>query len=180
MENARVDKANARCLDIFRSKIPSLKKNNGEWIGKCPFHDDSTPSFSLHNKTGDWLYYCFGCLAKGSVIEFVQKMDNCSLSEAVKKIRFLTGDWGRDKESVAVFSRVGGTPEVKSIPLAKYAPLVEQMGNVDVIEFLNSRGIRTGTAMNCMVGYRQEIPGAKEKDWLCFPSIEGDKVTGIK
>lgn len=39
----------------------------------CPFHDDSTPSFSFSDSLK--VYHCFGCGAKGTVIEFTKEME---------------------------------------------------------------------------------------------------------
>ena len=39
---------------------------------KCPFHDDKDPSLSLDDKKN--VFYCFGCQAKGDVIEFYRKV----------------------------------------------------------------------------------------------------------
>ena len=38
--------------------LPSAKKNGNSLIAKCPFHDDSNPSFSVDLTSGK--YHCFG------------------------------------------------------------------------------------------------------------------------
>lgn len=55
----------------------------------CPFHDDHTPSLKLNRD----YFYCFGCGAKGDVIDLTAKLYDLSLSEAVSK---LAGDFGID------------------------------------------------------------------------------------
>jgi len=47
----------------------------------CPFHDDSSPSLSIHKKTNRWK--CFGCNAGGDTIDLVMKKQNVSFVEAV-------------------------------------------------------------------------------------------------
>ena len=86
MENLDTIKSDPRVLDIYRERV-YLKKDNGNWIGKCPFHSEKTGSFVVNNKQGNWLHKCFGCNESGSVVDLVQKMDNCSTGEAIKKIR---------------------------------------------------------------------------------------------
>ena len=39
--------------------------------GRCPFHEERTPSFSVN--PAEKLYYCFGCGAGGDVIKFVAR-----------------------------------------------------------------------------------------------------------
>ncbi len=41
---------------------------------KCPFHKDKNPSLSLSNEKN--VFHCFGCGAKGDIIEFVRRLEN--------------------------------------------------------------------------------------------------------
>ena len=54
---------------------------NRRGMAQCPFHDDHTPSMIL-----DQNYYCFGCHAKGDVIDFVSKLFGITSIEAVRKL----------------------------------------------------------------------------------------------
>ena len=49
---------------------------------RCPFHDDRHPSLKLNPD----FYYCFGCGAKGDVIDLVARRFDLSLYEAARKI----------------------------------------------------------------------------------------------
>lgn len=44
----------------------------------CPLHGDTDPSFSMTFKEEDgiWIYQCFGCGAKGTIIDFVQERNS--------------------------------------------------------------------------------------------------------
>ena len=53
---------------------------------RCPFHHDPTPSLKIYDAGGRRGWYCFGCHAGGSVIDFVMKHDVCSFPSAVKAI----------------------------------------------------------------------------------------------
>lgn len=61
----------------------------------CPFHDDRHPSMKLNED----YFYCFGCGAKGDVIEFTSKLFGINAQEAAQK---LSADFGikADKPSV--------------------------------------------------------------------------------
>ena len=62
-----------------------LKKSGAQnFTGLCPFHQEKTPSFSVH--VGGQYFYCFGCAAKGDVFSFVQKIENITFHEAVRLI----------------------------------------------------------------------------------------------
>jgi len=52
------------------------------YMGRCPFHTEKTPSFSVH---GAYQFYkCFGCNAGGDVIKFVMEVERLSFYEALK------------------------------------------------------------------------------------------------
>jgi len=70
----------ADIVQIVSSYVP-LKKSGQRYTGLCPFHNEKTPSFSVDPQKQ--LYYCFGCKAGGSVIQFVMDIEHMSFQEAV-------------------------------------------------------------------------------------------------
>ncbi|MGA8491009.1 MAG: DNA primase [Terriglobales bacterium] len=62
-----------------------LKKAGAQnYSGLCPFHDEKTPSFSVHATRQ--FYHCFGCGVSGDVFTFVQKIENITFVEAVRAV----------------------------------------------------------------------------------------------
>ena len=59
-----------------------LRKAGANYSGRCPFHDERTPSFSV-NPT-EKLYYCFGCGAGGNLFGFVQEKESLDFAGAVE------------------------------------------------------------------------------------------------
>lgn len=51
-------------------------------MGRCPFHGDRSPSFSVNRD----FYYCFGCKASGDVIKFVTELLGLSFEEACEDL----------------------------------------------------------------------------------------------
>lgn len=51
---------------------------------KCPFHSERSASFKAYPGTRG--YYCFGCGAHGSVIDFVMRFFGLSFGDSIKKI----------------------------------------------------------------------------------------------
>ncbi|MDI1334584.1 MAG: DNA primase, partial [Lacunisphaera sp.] len=71
---------------LVRAKGVELKPHGGGHLaGRCPFHDDKTPSFIV--TPGKNLFHCLGCGAGGSVIDFVMKHDGLSFRHAVEVLR---------------------------------------------------------------------------------------------
>ena len=54
----------------------------------CPFHEDRVPSFRVYLNTNR--YYCFGCGAKGDVIELVQRLEGVSFRQALQRLAAVT------------------------------------------------------------------------------------------
>ncbi|MBQ1947986.1 MAG: DNA primase [Clostridia bacterium] len=61
-----------------------LKRSGGGMVGLCPFHNEKTPSF--HVSPQKQLYYCFGCGAGGTVIQFAMQMENLEFPDAVRHL----------------------------------------------------------------------------------------------
>ncbi len=59
-----------------------LRKAGAAFSGRCPFHEERTPSFSV-NPT-EKLYYCFGCGVGGDLFGFVQAKESLDFAGAVE------------------------------------------------------------------------------------------------
>lgn len=59
-----------------------LKRAGTRFTGRCPFHAEKTPSFSV-NPQGQF-YHCFGCGESGDVFSFVMKYHHMEFPEALK------------------------------------------------------------------------------------------------
>jgi DNA primase catalytic core len=71
---------------LVRAKGVELHPHGtGHLAGRCPFHQDDTPSFIV--TPGKNLFHCLGCGAGGSVIDFVMKHDGLSFRHAVEVLR---------------------------------------------------------------------------------------------
>jgi DNA primase len=68
-------------VDVASENI-ELKKTGNRYMGRCPFHGDRSPSFSVNKD----FYYCFGCKETGDVISFVTKLHGLSFEEACEDL----------------------------------------------------------------------------------------------
>src|SRR6478672_1313406 len=64
------------------SERTQLRKAGARYMGRCPFHEERTPSFSVNPL--EKFYYCFGCGAKGDVITFVRETEQLDFAGAVE------------------------------------------------------------------------------------------------
>jgi DNA primase len=54
----------------------------GRYVGLCPFHQEKTPSFNVHQSRQ--FYKCFGCGVHGDALSFVMEIDGLTFPEALK------------------------------------------------------------------------------------------------
>jgi len=71
-------------LDVVLRKYSVEFKGN---MCNCPIHLEDTPSCHLYWKTNSW--YCFGCHKGGSVIDLVQGIESCDLSQAINILKVM-------------------------------------------------------------------------------------------
>ncbi|OQX94751.1 DNA primase [candidate division KSB1 bacterium 4572_119] len=68
-------------VDLISNYL-TLKKAGKSFVGLCPFHTDSSPSF--HVNPNNQLYYCFGCQKGGNVFNFLMEVEKMSFREALE------------------------------------------------------------------------------------------------
>jgi DNA primase len=66
-----------------------LRRVGSRWTGRCPFHEERTPSFSVN--AVEKLFYCFGCSKGGDLITFVRESEGLDFAEAVEWLADRTG-----------------------------------------------------------------------------------------
>lgn len=73
-------KERADVVEVISGYI-ALKKTGKEFLGCCPFHNESTASFTVTPHKG--LAYCFGCAWGGGAIKFLMELNRVSFVDAV-------------------------------------------------------------------------------------------------
>jgi DNA primase len=72
-------------VSLFTSFGVHLEKKGKSWMGRCPWHEDSTPSLSVDLEKG--LYNCFGCGESGDAFDLVMKERGLDFPSAVKFLK---------------------------------------------------------------------------------------------
>ncbi|MFT7144526.1 MAG: DNA primase [Alphaproteobacteria bacterium] len=75
--------------DVISKHAVGMKKKGRDWWACCPFHNEATPSFHIHESKG--YYHCFGCGAHGNVFDFVKEVRGGSFVDAVTYLGELSG-----------------------------------------------------------------------------------------
>ncbi|SPE27917.1 DNA primase [Candidatus Sulfotelmatobacter sp. SbA7] len=77
-------KLQADIVRIVGDYVKLKKAGAQNYSGLCPFHNEKTPSFSVHATRQ--FFHCFGCGTSGDVFSFVQKIENVTFPEAVRSV----------------------------------------------------------------------------------------------
>lgn len=77
-------KSQVNIVDIISQTISLYPKGNS-LVGLCPFHEDTNPSLNVSVRKQR--FNCFACDQKGDVIDFVQKSQNCTFSQALNMLQ---------------------------------------------------------------------------------------------
>lgn len=74
-------KSRLSIVDVISQYMTLTSKGDRFW-GRCPFHEDKTPSFSVLPEKG--FYHCFSCKKSGSIFDFIMEMEHLTFSEALQ------------------------------------------------------------------------------------------------
>jgi DNA primase len=77
-------KQQADIVRVVGDYVKLRKAGAQNFAGLCPFHNEKTPSFSVHATRQ--FFHCFGCGVSGDVFAFVQKIENVTFPEAVRAV----------------------------------------------------------------------------------------------
>ena len=123
--------------------------------GVCPFHDEAEGSFTVYADSER--FYCFGCGEGGDVLDFIRRVENLSLPEAIAR---LDGSPGLAPRAA---TRPAGARRPRSAALPPRDPaLLTAAGRFyagrrrrcpEAREYLASRGIGQSAAARLSLGY---------------------------
>lgn len=68
-------------IEVISEFVP-LKKRGRNYFGRCPFHAEKTPSFSVNPEKQ--VFHCFGCGQGGNVVTFLMNHEKLGFVESVK------------------------------------------------------------------------------------------------
>ncbi len=68
-------------IDVIKGEGIEMYDKGGYWAGKCPLHEDTSPSFVVYKN--DDKYRCFGCGSKGDAIDFIRELKKWGFDRAV-------------------------------------------------------------------------------------------------
>jgi DNA primase len=127
-----------------------------EYVGRCPFHDERTPSFGVNPV--DKVYYCFGCQASGDVFRFVMDTEGLDFPGALQSLADRFGvELQTEDEDPQASERRKRRERLQTLlarASAYYARyLWEAREAQPARDYLESRGLQEETLKEFRVGY---------------------------
>ena len=121
--------------------------------GVCPFHKEGEGSFTVYADTER--FYCFGCGAGGDVLDFVQRTEGLTLSEAIRRLDDGTGPVVPapvpSRNPAPAASPPSRDPALLAAAVRFYSGHLRR--SISAREYLASRGIDAGAVMELGLGY---------------------------
>ncbi len=146
-------------VDLIDRYVP-LKKTGANYVARCPFHSEKSPSFSVNRNKQ--FFHCFGCGASGNAIGFLMDFSNLDFVEAVEDLATFAGI-EVPRESLFFTKTVSQKEAISS-----HYQLLEKAATIYVkhlrskeagkiaVNYLKSRGISDDIAGKFMLGYAPE------------------------
>ena len=145
---ARVD-----IVKVINGYVP-LKKNGHRYVGLCPFHNETAPSFSVDDVKQ--LYHCFGCKAGGSVIQFIMEMERLSFPEAVAFLADQAHMSLPDMEHDSGYEKRKTQKEriylANKLAAQYYHKVLWQEEGAEILAYLQGRGLSDGVIRRFGIG----------------------------
>lgn len=128
--------------------------------GCCPFHHEKTPSFFVSESRQT--YTCFGCGAKGDMLEFVQQFERLTFREALKVLFDKSGlpesDWdeARKKDVKEIEEDTKKKQALTAMEQAVKAYADGLWQSTRPLEYVRKRGLTDETIKNWSIGFAPE------------------------
>lgn len=87
MGDLREDMAAIRArvkLSTIIGRVVKLTRRGPDWFGLCPFHQESSPSFTVNDDKA--FFHCFGCQAHGDALDFLMQQQGLPFGEAKRML----------------------------------------------------------------------------------------------
>ncbi len=177
-----------------------LKKNSKGFVMRCPFHQDTAPSFHVYEDNKS--FKCFGCGVGGSAFDFIMKRDGGDFLAALKYLADKSGvslletthpyerlfDLNKVAQKIYTDNLLSGNPEALKYLTVERGLTMESIerfrlgsaNGVSIIPALRSKGFTDEEIITAGLAYK------KDKDIrdlfrgrIIFPIIKRGKVIGF-
>ncbi len=143
-------------VDLIDARV-QLKRSGSNYVARCPFHTEKTPSFTVNRSKQ--FYHCFGCGASGNVIQFLMDYDHLNFVETVEDLASSLGlsipreEGAEPKRDVQKKQSLEQQYGVQIQVAQFYAKQLKLSGGNVAVDYLKSREITGEIARDFLLGY---------------------------
>jgi DNA primase len=141
-------------VDLIDSHLP-LKKTGSNYVARCPFHNEKTPSFNVNRNRQ--IFHCFGCGASGNAISFLMDFNHLDFVEAVEDLATFAGlEVPRETLNKTEYSpKQDGSRIYAALEAAStfYTTQLRSTNGQKALQYLKSRGVSSEIAEKYGLGY---------------------------
>jgi DNA primase len=144
-------------VDVISEHVV-LRKRGKDFFGSCPFHEEKSPSFTV--SPSKQMYYCFGCAAGGSAINFLMELGKRSFTEVVLdlarryQVSVKTLEPEQQQEIQRRISLQEQLYEILAVTASFYQHALRQsQGEIALNYLLQQRRLREETIQQFQLGY---------------------------
>ncbi|RKI01710.1 DNA primase [Corallococcus sp. AB038B] len=135
------------------SRHVALTPSGKEFRGRCPFHEERTPSFFVVPEKG--FFFCHGCRARGDAVDFLRRMLGLSFGEAVRELARQVGLPVSESEASAADSSQR-LRDVTRLAQEHFQTLLWSSEGASTRAYLQARGVTEETARAFGLGWAPE------------------------
>lgn len=140
-------RARLSIAEVVGDYVQLTPAGRGRLKGLCPFHKEKSPSFQVDTEQG--YYYCFGCKAGGDIFSFVQRVENLSFGDALRKLA--------EKAGLTIEAKYGekSSRDLYDVNMFALEYFRSQLSG-PALEYLRGRGLTDHTIADFELGYAPE------------------------
>src|SRR5437016_5751676 len=168
---ASIVKEQADIVRVIGDYVKLKKAGAQNFSGLCPFHQEKSPSFSIHATLQ--FFHCFGCGVSGDVYSFIQKIENITFPEAVRLVAQKMGiplpraEYSSPAEAHEARQR-GQLIEIHERACAFFEDQLRRPDAAHARDYLASRGVKEEIIRAFRLGY------APDSGFILKDRLKGD------
>ncbi len=157
LTRAQIDEINEKTsiVDLV-SEYVKLEKKGKNFVGLCPFHEDTNPSFSVSPERN--IAKCFSCGVGGAPIKFYQEINHVTFNEAAKALANRLGIEVKDDNKQTTLKEHEALKDASDF--YNYY-LFNSTSGEEILKYLEKRGIAKELINEFQIGF-----SPNEKDAL--------------
>jgi DNA primase len=143
-------KARLDIVEVIRQYLP-LKAAGTNFTGRCPFHNEKTPSFTVSPTKQVW--HCFGCGKGGDLFSFIMEIEKLSFPEALRLLAPRAGVILKRETGPLASQRNRVLDALDQAARYYHNLLLTQPAGEPARNYLLQRGLKLETLKEWQIGY---------------------------